>query len=132
MPNRTSTNSSKPPIKDGNAETLYPRSSFAINCTGDVCKGDVVLFTQKVYKKFGKRTIAGRVVKESYGAAKQQHTFKTYLGIQIFRFYFKCTKYSADEKVSNFLERCKIWSKNSRTYFFQVFYFLFFNVCNHS
>ncbi|KAI8012944.1 Protein ROOT HAIR DEFECTIVE 3 [Camellia lanceoleosa] len=40
-------------IKDGNAETLYPRSSFAINCTGkgDVCKGDVVLFAQKVYKK---------------------------------------------------------------------------------
>ncbi|XP_028070810.1 splicing factor YJU2-like isoform X1 [Camellia sinensis] len=83
-------------IKDGNAETLYPRSSFAINCTGDVCKGDVVLFTQKVYKKFGKRTIAGRVVKESYGAAKQQHTFTTYLGIQIFRFYFKCTNYSAE------------------------------------
>ncbi|KAI7980363.1 Zinc finger CCCH domain-containing protein 62 [Camellia lanceoleosa] len=64
-------------IKDGNAETLYPRSSFAINCTGkgDVCKEDVVLFTQKVYKKFGKRTIAGRVVKEIYGSAKQQHTF---------------------------------------------------------
>ncbi|KAI8012151.1 Splicing factor YJU2 [Camellia lanceoleosa] len=72
-------------------------------------------------RKFGKRTIAGRVVKESYGAAKQQHTFThevtldeistlcclkdgypcygyniTYLGIQIFRFYFKCTKYSAE------------------------------------
>ncbi|KAF8364712.1 hypothetical protein HHK36_033312 [Tetracentron sinense] len=40
---------------------------------------------QRVYEKFnkvtrngnliGKRTIAGRVVKESYGAAKQQHTF---------------------------------------------------------
>lgn len=83
-------------IKDGNAEALYPRSSFTINCTGkvsfscvfcvyyfvcleiplflftisllllwffilmlaflfhlagDVCKGDTVLFTQKVYKK---------------------------------------------------------------------------------
>ncbi|KAK9038778.1 hypothetical protein V6N11_023632 [Hibiscus sabdariffa] len=71
-------------IKEGNAEALYPRSSFFIDCTGDVCKGDVVLFTQKVYKKFdnmsrrrllGKRTIAGRVVKESYGKAKQQHTF---------------------------------------------------------
>ncbi|KAM7251010.1 hypothetical protein ACFE04_022893 [Oxalis oulophora] len=72
-------------IKDGNAEALYPRSSFSINCTGDVCKGDTVLFTQKVYQKFdkvkrngkceGKRTVAGRVVKESYGAAKQQHTF---------------------------------------------------------
>ncbi|CAK8539759.1 unnamed protein product [Lathyrus sativus] len=65
--------------------TLYPRSSFNINCTGDVCMGDVVLFKQKVYEKFskmtrhgrviGNRTVAGRVVKESYGAAKQQHTF---------------------------------------------------------
>ncbi|KAA8531723.1 hypothetical protein F0562_006560 [Nyssa sinensis] len=72
-------------IKDGNGEALYPRSSFTINCTGDACRGDVVLFTQKVYEKFdkmtrkgnlqGKRTIAGRIVKESYGAAKQQHTF---------------------------------------------------------
>ncbi|KAJ9177225.1 hypothetical protein P3X46_012463 [Hevea brasiliensis] len=72
-------------IKDGNGESLYPRSSFVVNCTGDVCKGDVVLFSQKVYAKFdkvrrqgnllGKRTVAGRVVKESYGSAKQQHTF---------------------------------------------------------
>ncbi|KAF5202935.1 Pentatricopeptide repeat-containing protein [Thalictrum thalictroides] len=72
-------------IKDGNGEKLYPRSSLCINCTGDVCKGDVVLFTQRVFTKFdkvtrsgnlvGKRTVAGRVVKESYGAAKQQHTF---------------------------------------------------------
>ncbi|MCD9641491.1 hypothetical protein HAX54_027703 [Datura stramonium] len=72
-------------MKDGNGHRQYPRSSFTINCTGDVCKGDVVLFTQKVYKNFdkmtrggellGKRTIAGRIVKESYGAAKQQHTF---------------------------------------------------------
>lgn len=72
-------------IKDGCGEAFYPISTFVINCTGDVCKGDVVMFTQKVYEKFskvtrhgrrlGKRTIAGRVVKESYGAAKQQHTF---------------------------------------------------------
>ncbi|KAL9266611.1 Zinc finger CCCH domain-containing protein [Drosera capensis] len=72
-------------LKDGNGEALHPRPSFTINCTGDVCRGDIVLFTQKVYDKFdkmsrtrkmiGKRTIAGRVVKESYGAAKQQHTF---------------------------------------------------------
>lgn len=72
-------------LKDGNGEALYPRSSFVINCTGDVCKGDLVLFTQKVYERFdkmtrhgrvlGKRTVAGKVVKESYGAAKQQHTF---------------------------------------------------------
>ncbi|XP_059455855.1 zinc finger CCCH domain-containing protein 62-like isoform X2 [Corylus avellana] len=72
-------------IKDGSGEAFYPKSTFVINCTGDVCKGDVVLFSQKVYERFnkvtrhgrpqGKRTVAGRVVKESYGAAKQQHTF---------------------------------------------------------
>lgn len=72
-------------LKDGHGEVLYPKSAFTINCTGDVCKGDVVLFTQKVYKKFdkvcrggdllGRRSIAGKIVKESYGAAKQQHTF---------------------------------------------------------
>ncbi|XP_014519913.2 zinc finger CCCH domain-containing protein 62 isoform X2 [Vigna radiata var. radiata] len=72
-------------LKYGSGYTLYPKSSFTINCTGDVCTGDVVLFRQKVYEKFskvtrhgkviGNRTVAGRVVKESYGAAKQQHTF---------------------------------------------------------
>lgn len=72
-------------LKDGNGEALYPRSSFTINCTGDVCKGDVVLFNQRVYERFnkirrhgnvlGRRTVVGRIVKESYGAAKQQHTF---------------------------------------------------------
>ncbi|XP_028764138.1 zinc finger CCCH domain-containing protein 62-like isoform X3 [Neltuma alba] len=75
-------------IKDGRGYTLYPRSSFIIDCTGDVCKGDVVLFRQMVYEKFdkvskrgrhvGKRTVAGRVVKESYGATKQQHTFTVF------------------------------------------------------
>ncbi|XP_072994406.1 uncharacterized protein [Typha latifolia] len=72
-------------IKHGNGEEFYPRCSFCINCTGDVCQGDVILFKQKVYQKFnivrrsadiaGRRTVAGRVVKESYGADKQQHTF---------------------------------------------------------
>ncbi|XP_076945786.1 zinc finger CCCH domain-containing protein 62-like [Bidens hawaiensis] len=66
-------------LKDGRGELLYPRSSFSINCTGDVCKGDVVLFRQKAHKKqgkiVGKRTVAGRIVNESYGTSKQQHTF---------------------------------------------------------
>ncbi|XP_023641848.1 zinc finger CCCH domain-containing protein 62 isoform X2 [Capsella rubella] len=72
-------------IKDGSGEAVYPRSSFVINCKGDVCKGDTVLFTQKVHQKYekmnwsgkimGRRTVAGQVVKESYGTAKQQHTF---------------------------------------------------------
>ncbi|KAL7604355.1 hypothetical protein Lser_V15G20216 [Lactuca serriola] len=70
-------------LKDAGGESIYPRSSFSINCTGDACKGDVVLFKQKIkYDKganrgniVGKRTVAGRIVKESYGASKQQHTF---------------------------------------------------------
>nr|XP_043617316.1 zinc finger CCCH domain-containing protein 62-like [Erigeron canadensis] len=66
-------------LKAGRGELLYPRSSFSINCTGDACKGDVVFFKQRVHKKqgymVGKRSVAGRIVKESYGASKQQHTF---------------------------------------------------------
>ncbi|RDX84763.1 Zinc finger CCCH domain-containing protein 62, partial [Mucuna pruriens] len=68
-------------------EKKYPPSSFVLNCKGDACAGDVVLFEQNVYEMFniasrsasgppcGKRIVAGRIVKESYGAAKQQHTF---------------------------------------------------------
>lgn len=68
-------------------EKKYPPSSFVLNCKGDACTGDVVLFEQNIYEMFniasrsasgpscGKRIVAGRIVKESYGAAKQQHTF---------------------------------------------------------
>ncbi|XP_062188281.1 zinc finger CCCH domain-containing protein 62 [Phragmites australis] len=75
-------------FKDGDPEKIYPRSSFCINCKGDVCRADAVLFKQKVYGKsgkrhakcIGKRIVAGRVIKESYGRGKQQHTFT----IQVF------------------------------------------------
>ncbi|PAN14857.1 hypothetical protein PAHAL_2G449300 [Panicum hallii] len=75
-------------FKDGDPERIYPRSSFSINCKGDVCRGDAVLFKQKVYEKsgkrhakcIGKRIVAGKVIKESYGKEKQQHTFT----IQVF------------------------------------------------
>ncbi|OMO66035.1 hypothetical protein COLO4_30808 [Corchorus olitorius] len=68
-------------------EKKYPPSSFVLNCKGDACTGDVVMFEQNVYEMFniasrsasgppcGTRIVAGRIVKESYGAAKQQHTF---------------------------------------------------------
>ncbi|KAH6788253.1 SAP domain-containing protein [Perilla frutescens var. hirtella] len=71
-------------LKDGNGEIFYPRSSFRLDCTGDVCKGDIVLFHQRVHQTSGKtarnrtvgrRTVAGRIIKESYGATRQQHTF---------------------------------------------------------
>ncbi|EEC82458.1 hypothetical protein OsI_26895 [Oryza sativa Indica Group] len=75
-------------FKDRDPEKIYPRSSFCINCKGDVCRGDTVLFKQKVYEKsgkrhskcIGKRIVAGSVIKESYGKEKQQHTFT----IQVF------------------------------------------------
>eukprot|EP00897_Mesotaenium_endlicherianum_P004856 jgi/Mesen1/4399/ME000225S03389 len=64
----------------------YATESFVRDCTGDVCRGDIVLFEQNVFDVYmpqaraaknhlGTRTIAGRIVKESYGAEKQQHTF---------------------------------------------------------
>lgn len=74
-------------VINGGGEKKYPASSFVWSCKGDACTGDVVLFEQKVYEMFniasrsasgpplGTRTVAGRVVKESYGSAKQQHTF---------------------------------------------------------
>ncbi|KAK4479189.1 hypothetical protein RD792_014700 [Penstemon davidsonii] len=74
-------------IANGDGEKKYPASSFVLNCKGDACTGDVVIFEQNVYEMFniasrsangppcGTRVVAGRIVKESYGAAKQQHTF---------------------------------------------------------
>ncbi|XP_019193018.1 PREDICTED: zinc finger CCCH domain-containing protein 62-like isoform X2 [Ipomoea nil] len=74
-------------VVNGGGEKKYPVSSFILNCKGDACTGDVVLFEQNVYEMFniasrsasapscGTRVVAGRIVKESYGMAKQQHTF---------------------------------------------------------
>ncbi|XP_057821281.2 uncharacterized protein LOC131033973 isoform X1 [Cryptomeria japonica] len=74
-------------IKDGSGKKKYPKSSFVLNCKGDACTGDIVMFEQKVYEMYsiasrsatgppiGTRCVVGRIVKESYGAAKQQHTF---------------------------------------------------------
>jgi len=56
--------------------------AYSISCTGDACEGDVILFTEAVfggsYHKpifVGDRRIAARIVRDSYGRAKQQHTF---------------------------------------------------------
>ncbi len=56
--------------------------NFIINCTGDVVAGDTIRFTEAVFSgsyrkpKFaGDRIITARVARDSYGAAKQQHTF---------------------------------------------------------
>lgn len=53
-----------------------------IDCTGDAVVGDEICFERATYtgsypnSKFaGMETIAGKIVKDSYGAEKQQHTF---------------------------------------------------------
>ena len=55
---------------------------FSIDCTGDVVAGDTILFQESVFggsyrkpKHLGSRQIIARIVRDSYGAAKQQHTF---------------------------------------------------------
>lgn len=57
-------------------------SAFTVDCTGDACTGDVILFTEAVFggsfrnpNFLGERRVAARIVKDSYGSAKQQHTF---------------------------------------------------------
>ena len=54
----------------------------SIDCTGDVVTGDTILFTEDVFggtyrkpKFLGVRRIMAVVTADSYGAAKQQHTF---------------------------------------------------------
>src|SRR3989344_2925357 len=53
-----------------------------IDCGGDACTGDTILFVEDVWSEYGddaeilgQRTIMARVIRESYGAEKQQHTF---------------------------------------------------------
>lgn len=57
--------------------------SFVDAC-GDICIGDFILFTEKVFPKgsllskgspIGERQIHAQVMNESYGEKKQQHTF---------------------------------------------------------
>lgn len=58
-----------------------PKGAFAKDCTGDVVAGDDILWTEGVFggsyrkpKFLGVRRIAGRVLADSYGAGRQQHT----------------------------------------------------------
>uniref|UniRef100_A0A0D3HD86 C3H1-type domain-containing protein n=1 Tax=Oryza barthii TaxID=65489 RepID=A0A0D3HD86_9ORYZ len=75
----------------GNKEVLLTRIreqiEYELYPLCDSCKGDVVVFEQNIYKRkkgaprgvkghlCGQRTNAGRIIKESYGTKKQQHTF---------------------------------------------------------
>lgn len=55
---------------------------FIYGCTGDVVVSDVIRFTEAVFggsyrspRYLGDRVIEALVVRDSYGAGKQQHTF---------------------------------------------------------
>ena len=62
--------------------TAINAAEFTIDATGDACVGDEILFSEAVFsgsyrnaKYLGDRRIAARIVKDSYGADRQQHTF---------------------------------------------------------
>jgi len=62
--------------------TAALQKKFTINCTGDCCLGDVVQFKKAVfggsYKKpkfLYNEEITAKIIKDSYGQDKQQHTF---------------------------------------------------------
>lgn len=56
--------------------------TYRINCTGDACVGDEVAFERATFSgsfrnpRFdGFERIYGKIIKDSYGREKQQHTF---------------------------------------------------------
>lgn len=61
--------------------------AYKINCTGDAVTGDKIAFVKRHWEKIrthkGKKInaivdyeiVEGEIIKDSYGAAKQQHTF---------------------------------------------------------
>ena len=61
---------------------MIDATPFSLSARGDVCRGDVILFTESVFggsfrkpKFLGERRIAARIVNDGYGALTQQHTF---------------------------------------------------------
>lgn len=58
------------------------QTDFSIDCTGDVVTGDVIEFSEAVFggshrrpQYLGDRLVQARVLRDSYGADRQQHTF---------------------------------------------------------
>ncbi len=57
-------------------------SEYIINCTGNCVTGDEIVFEKDVWEGYypnvkwaGTETYAGKIIKDSYGKAKGQHTF---------------------------------------------------------
>lgn len=68
--------------KEEPAMNTTPTNSFPLDCTGNVVAGDVIRFTEGVfsgsYRKprfLGERTIEAKIIRDSYGGGRQQHTF---------------------------------------------------------
>lgn len=69
--------------------TIQDVSDFSIPCTGDVVAGDTIQWTEAVFdgaavrgrfgraraRFLGERTVTADVLRDSYGADRQQHTF---------------------------------------------------------
>lgn len=79
-------------IKSSLAKQEKATRAYSINCTGDACTNDEVLFLKVMWKRkpinrFGKlanqivdyKWIEGTIIKDSYGTEKQQHTFTVLL-----------------------------------------------------
>jgi hypothetical protein len=66
-----------------NAEpTFYGDDTYSIRCTGDAVVGDEVAFERAVFSGSYKRPqfegyelVKGRIISDSYGSERQQHTF---------------------------------------------------------
>lgn len=55
---------------------------YSIDCTGDACAGDEVCFEKPTFTGYFKNAkfagferISGKIIRDSYGIQKQQHTF---------------------------------------------------------
>ena len=64
------------------SSTFRGDDSYVFECTGDACQGDHVAFERAIFtgsfrnaKFAGFEMIRGEIVADSYGGAKQQHTF---------------------------------------------------------
>lgn len=64
-------------ISNYNGDAIY-----SVNCTGDAVTGDEVCFEKAVFSGYFKSAkfshfelIKGKIINDSYGADKQQHTF---------------------------------------------------------
>jgi len=71
----------KQPLNEMECNTLF-NNKITVDCTGNVCEGDVINFEQAVFTgnypkaRFSHmESIYALVLKDSYGEKKQQHTF---------------------------------------------------------